>query len=232
MRDYYYDIDFSIFLITRYIHSEFVFFIQNNFITKNFFLITLLILFLIYSAIFFFNWRIFVNLNFSFYLGDYLNIREDELFSTSAYMLNTSIIVFFYIFLNIEIFFFYLTIILLFCTIHERVYYKNYNALPIEIDLFVFKPLRFIKKILYYFIIIAIIVYCFDPYPSYIHLIPSFVGIILEFKFNPYSKFKYLFYFFPKQIVHLNNILNGIWRTFFKNLKPLELIAHSIVRKR
>lgn len=147
-------------------------------------------------------------------------------------MLNTSAISFFYIFLPIETFFFYLTIILLFCTIHERVYYKNYNALPIEIDYFVFRPLRFIKKILYYFIIIAIIVYCFDPYASYIYLIPSFVGIILEFKFNPYSKFKYLFYFFSKLIVHLNNILNGIWRTFFKNLKPLELIAHSIVRKR
>ena len=226
------NICYTIFVIICYIYYEFVFFIKNNFIFKSIFPLIIPVLFVIYSAIFFFNWRIFVNLNFSFCWWDYWYIRKDELFSTSSYLLNIFIIVFLYTFWSIESFLFFITIVLLFCTIHERVSYKKYNELPIEIDFFVFRPLRFIKKILYYFIIIALIVYCFDPYGLFVFFIPSFIGIILEFKFNPYPKVKYLSYFFPKLIVHLNNILNGIWRTFFKNLKPLELIAHSIVRKR
>lgn len=193
------NIYYTMFVIVCYIHSGFVFFIKNNFIIKNLFPLIILILFLIYSAIFFFNWRIFVNLNFSFCLWDYLDIRKDELFSTSFYLLNTFIIVFLYMNWSIELFLFFVTIVLLFCTIHERVYYKNYNALPIEIDFFVFRLFRFVKKILHYFIIIAIIVYCFNPYGLFVFYIPSFIGIILEFKFDPYPKVKYLSYFFTIQ---------------------------------
>lgn len=177
------------FFYSTFLNIHFFFFVIVNFNEniEKLLLYSILLLFLISVSIFFFKRDVHIDIENIFLSGFYERFKNIQIFNYNLYFFYLIIFFFLYKFLPTAILINIISYILLILTIYERVYYDDLILLPINFYNNIFKPLRLIKKILYFLIFIYLFIYFFSIYALFLFYTPIFIGIILEIKFDPYE---------------------------------------------
>ena len=157
------------------LNIHFFFFVIVNFNEniEKLLLYSILLLFLISISVFFLKRDIHKDIENIFLSGFYDRFENLQIFNSDLYFCYLILFFFLYKFLPTAVLINIISYILLILTIYERVYYDDLILLPTNFYNNIFKPLRVIKKILYFLIFIY-----FSVFMLYYYFIHQFLSVL------------------------------------------------------